>query len=186
MPAGAAPAGVVLAGGRSSRMGTDKALVPVAGRPMAVRVAAALAAGGCDPVWCQGGDAAALTALGLEVRPDTQAHAGPLAAIAQALHAASPLDVVVAACDLPDLDGASVQAVRAAGAGTPGALVAAADDGTGVHLVAWWSAAAAPVLDELVSAGMVSFRAAVDRLGGVRVPVDPGAVRNVNHPDDLG
>ena len=38
--------GAVLTGGRSRRMGTDKALVAVEGRPMVVRVAAALRAAG--------------------------------------------------------------------------------------------------------------------------------------------
>jgi molybdopterin-guanine dinucleotide biosynthesis protein A len=36
-------AGVVLAGGRSTRMGVDKALAPLAGRPLVVHVAARLA-----------------------------------------------------------------------------------------------------------------------------------------------
>src|SRR5690606_32897540 len=62
-------AGAVLTGGASRRMGTDKALLEVDGRPLARRLAEVLAAAGCDPVWCQGGDEPALRALGLDVVP---------------------------------------------------------------------------------------------------------------------
>lgn len=183
--------GVVLAGGRSSRMGTDKALVAVDGIPMARRVADALAAGGCDPVWCQGGDAVELASIGLTVRPDPSAHAGPLAAIAEALAAAAPADLVIAACDLPDLDGPTVRAI-VDGSVSQGAtadrahLVAVADDGSGAHLLAWWSAAALAPLLALLGEGVMSYRVAVERLGAHHVPVSPAAVRNVNHPVDVG
>jgi molybdopterin-guanine dinucleotide biosynthesis protein A len=184
-------AGVVLAGGRSSRMGTDKALLAVDGIPMARRVADALAAGGCDPVWCQGGDADELAAIGLTVRPDPSDHPGPLAAIAEALAAAAPADLVIAACDLPDLDGATVRAIvagsvsqRATAERAP--LVAVADDGSGAHLLAWWSAAALAPLQALLADDVMSYRVAVERLGAHHVPVSAAAVRNVNHPVDVG
>lgn len=176
--------GVVLTGGRSSRMGTDKALVEVGGVAMAVRVAAALRAAGCTPVWCQGGDAAALRATGLEVRPDPEPHAGPLAAIEAAIVAAAPADVVVAACDLPDLDGPTVAALVAAGT-APEVLVAVAADGAGTHLVAWWSQAAAAPLRALRAGGTHSYREALQSLGAVHVRVHEAAVRNVNRPGDL-
>ncbi len=183
--------GIVLTGGRSSRMGTDKALVAVGGVPMARRVAGALAAGGCDPVWCQGGDARALVSIGLTFRPDPSAHPGPLAAIAEALRAAAPADALIAACDLPDLDGATVRQLIEASVHDHtgldhGAPVVVADDGTGAHLLAWWSSAALAALDALIAEGVVSYRTALDRLGARHVAVAPAAVRNVNHPVDLG
>src|SRR5438045_3278547 len=48
--------GAILAGGSSSRMGTDKALVEVDGRPMALHVADALRAGGAEVVVLVGAD----------------------------------------------------------------------------------------------------------------------------------
>ncbi len=178
------PVGVVLAGGRSTRMGTDKAFVEIEGLAMVRRVADALIAGGCMPVWCQGGDRPRLFALGLDVRDDPEPHAGPLSAIAAALAAAHPVDAVICACDLPALDGGAVANLIAAGRSAPGALVAVADAG-GAHLAGWWSNAATQPLAALRRDGVVSYREAVARLGGLRVPVEQAAVRNVNRPDDL-
>ena len=56
-------AGVVLTGGASRRMGRDKALLPVDGVPMAVRVATAMIAAGAHPVVALGGDADGLREL---------------------------------------------------------------------------------------------------------------------------
>jgi len=69
-------------------MGTDKALIEVRGRAMALVVAEALGGAGCEPVWCQGGDEVALSALGLDVVGDEQPGEGPLVATLSALRRA--------------------------------------------------------------------------------------------------
>lgn len=176
------PAGVVLTGGRSTRMGSDKALVEVDGVAMARRVADVLAAAGCAPVWCQGGDLEALSALGLAVRPDPVEHAGPVSAIAAALRAAAPLDVVVAACDLPDLEPQVVRALLEASGPDVDVVVAAAD---GVHLVAWWAAAGVAAVEALLADGVHSYRSVVSGLRSRVVTVPARTVRNVNRPDEV-
>jgi len=93
--------GAVLTGGYASRMGCDKALFEVQGVPMATRVARAMLAAGAKNVSCIGGDAGALSALGLNVISDQMPHEGPLAGIIAALRAASEDIVVVTACDMP-------------------------------------------------------------------------------------
>ena len=69
-------------------MGRDKALLLVEGVPMAQRVAEALRAAGATEVLAIGGDAPALTALGLHLRPDDRPGDGPLPATITALGAA--------------------------------------------------------------------------------------------------
>lgn len=184
-----APVGVVLTGGASRRMGSDKALLPIAGTAMAVRVAKALAEGGCRPVWCQGGDATALAALGLSVHADDLPGAGPLGAIGTALSAvagdAAARDVVVAACDLPDLDAATVAALVAAAQGQPEASVVVAADASGPHLLGLWRAATAERVAGLLADGVRSYRQALERLDAVFVTVPDDVLRNVNSPGDL-
>jgi molybdopterin-guanine dinucleotide biosynthesis protein A len=179
------PAGAVLTGGRSLRMGTDKALVEVDGTAMAVRVAGAMAAAGLHPVWCQGGDAPALEALGLTVVPDPQPGEGPLVAIAAALGAAAPDDVVVCACDLADVTPGTIEVLVATIDRHPRADVVVAVDLTGPHLLSVWRQAAAPRLEALVVGGLRGYLRGLAALETIELDVPSADVRNVNGPDDL-
>jgi molybdopterin-guanine dinucleotide biosynthesis protein A len=181
----ASPVGVVLTGGASTRMGTDKALLTVDGVALAVRVAAALTGAGCSRVLCQGGDRQALDSLGLALIPDSNAGSGPLTAIADALAATAPHDVLVCACDLAWLDVATLAAVTRAAGEHGDADVVAARDRHGPHLVSYWRSRSAGPLGDLLGAGVRSYRAALEALDAVLVEVDPDAVRNVNSPGDL-
>lgn len=90
--------GAILAGGRSSRMGRDKAAVEVAGRPMVTWVADALAAV-CDPVVVVG---RAEPLAGLETLPDAGGkYRGPLAGLVAAMEAHPSEIVAVVAVDQP-------------------------------------------------------------------------------------
>ena len=85
-------------------MGTDKALLEVDGRALAVIVADALRTSGADRVVAVGGDLDGLSALGLDAVPDLHAGEGPLGGILTALDATTEDVVVVLACDLPGAD----------------------------------------------------------------------------------
>jgi len=168
-------------------MGSDKALLVVDGRPLAVAVADALWEAGLRPVWCQGGDATALAAMGLTVVADESPGNGPLAGIITALRHAEGGDIVVAACDLPDLAPDAVRSLLdaepAAGADPP--VVVFASVGEAWHLLSWWSADALSTVESLYESGVRSYGAALGHLGALGVPVPAEAVRNVNRPTDL-
>jgi molybdopterin-guanine dinucleotide biosynthesis protein A len=97
--AGDAIAAFVLAGGKSSRMGRDKALLDVGGEPVIVRTVR-LAASVASSVKVVGG-ADALRELRLDVIGDRWPGAGPLGGIATALGASDSEWNLLLACDLP-------------------------------------------------------------------------------------
>lgn len=176
-------AGAVLTGGRSRRMGSDKALLEVDGQPMAERVAAAVAVGGCDPVVFIGGDGAALRTLGRPWHPDRWPGEGPLGGVLTALFELDG-DVLVTACDLIDLDGATVASVIAAAERTPGDVVVARSTRLEPAL-ARWSHAARPKIESCFAAGERAVREVFAALEVVEVAVDAARLRNVNAPGDL-
>ncbi len=101
--------GVVLAGGRSSRMGRDKALVEVAGRPMIQWVSDAL----------QEVSGRALV-VGRDLAPSVDAipdpgtrHRGPLAGLAAATAHAPGATLIVVAVDQPWVRPATLRAMLA-------------------------------------------------------------------------
>ena len=100
-PADESVAAFVLAGGKSSRMGRDKALLEIAGEPLITRTVR-LAASVASRVSVVGG-ADRLTGLGLDILSDEIPNAGPLAGIATALNATSHDWNLILACDLPYL-----------------------------------------------------------------------------------
>jgi molybdopterin-guanine dinucleotide biosynthesis protein A len=166
-------------------MGVDKAVLDIDGTPMAVRVADALWEAGCHPVWCQGGDAEALTAFGLEVHPDRRPGGGPVAAIDEALTHAAGADIVVSACDLVDIDADAVRAGIGEARAGDGAVVTVANAEGRRHLLSYWPATVSAPLADLLARGRASYLDVLDALDARDVGVGASTVRNVNSPDDL-
>jgi molybdopterin-guanine dinucleotide biosynthesis protein A len=190
-------AGAVLCGGASRRMGRDKALIAVDGRPLAARVADTLASAGAGRVVAVGGDVAGLRAAGLDAVPDDDPGEGPLAGILTALGELAPGPaprdvgigiVFVAACDLVSPDAAAVRA-------TVAALAAAGDADIAVPVVggrrqwlhAAWRRGVRPPLAAAFAAGERSVHGAV-ALAGLRVAalaLAPEPVADADTPADL-
>ena len=94
-------AGFILAGGESSRMGRDKALLEIGGIALLVRTARLVEAIAGPPVVIGGADAC--RSVGLRSIADDFPGAGPLGGIATALRASNAAWNLVVACDLPYL-----------------------------------------------------------------------------------
>ena len=174
--------GAVLVGGRSSRMGRDKALVEVDGIAMARRVATVLQDAGCVSVVAVG---PAHLASGLAVLADEHPGAGPLGAILTALHAAEPSAVVVAACDLAWLDTLSVMALFDAATANGEVDVVVGRTDRIEPLCALWLPTATASLQAAFDAGERSVRRALLAVRCAEVTLDAAALRNVNSPGDL-
>jgi molybdopterin-guanine dinucleotide biosynthesis protein A len=182
--------GVVLTGGLSTRMGTDKAfLVPGDGGPvLAERARRALADAGARQILAVGGDRVRLRDLGFTTVPDRIPGRGPLGGLISGLQAASQDLVVVLSCDLPAIDGATVTELVRCLARRPDAAAALPTfDGRCQVLVgAYRRRVAAPVLEAAFGDGERSIRRALGPL--VIAPV--ATVRrapliDVDRPEDL-
>jgi len=93
--------GAVLAGGRSSRFETDKALHVWRGKTLLEHALGSLE--GCVERFVVGGD---YQLDGITVYPDLEPHAGSLRGLARALELAHLDRVAVSACDMPNLKSA--------------------------------------------------------------------------------
>jgi molybdopterin-guanine dinucleotide biosynthesis protein A len=183
-------AGLVLAGGRSSRMGRDKALLPVGGQPLLVSAVRFLRAF-CAPVLIAGGSAdrtAALLRLPGLGRADGVADqgedgAGPLAGLTAGLERAPAGLVAVLAVDLPAPSRPVLELLADRWAGEVAVVPEVGGRLEPLHAV-WSTTAAAPLRERLV-AGRRSVTQAAQVLGARIVPLEGGFARNLNRPEDL-
>lgn len=175
------PVGVVLAGGLGRRIGGDKAMVSLAGRPLvSFGLAALREALGTEPVVVAKRDTALPVlpdGVNVWVEPDEPRH--PLTGIVHALRCSDGRDVLVLAVDLP-LVGADLLRclVRAAAEHRGGSAIACAS-GRAQPLCGVY---AGKVLPALLRVGSdVRLIDVADQIGARSVEVaDAGALLNVN------
>ena len=120
---------VILAGGSSSRMGTDKALLPVDGRPL-LAVQAERWRGVFDALVVSagaGGRFAALDLGGARIVEDLRPGAGPLAGLEAAMTAVPAGHYFLTAVDLPFGEPALARALRERTGGADVCLIRRAD-----------------------------------------------------------
>ena len=166
--------GAVLAGGKATRFGSDKALALLDGRPLIEHAIASLEPHVAGVVVC-GRDDPRWTCLADRPAPDL----GPLGGLAAALlHAREQgFDAVLSTgCDMPSLPAALVEALIGEGP----AIVA------GQQLIGFWPASLADrLIDHLEQCPSRSIRAwmAVSRPREIAPHGDP--LPNINRPEDL-
>jgi molybdenum cofactor guanylyltransferase len=90
----------VMAGGKSSRMGTDKSFVPFLGKPMIERVLTQVQ-GLANEMILITNNPVPYAYLGLPMAGDIYPECGPLGGLHTALHHAANDHVLVIACDMP-------------------------------------------------------------------------------------
>ncbi|WP_109809516.1 molybdenum cofactor guanylyltransferase [Sphingosinithalassobacter portus] len=163
--------GAILAGGRSTRFGTDKAAALLAGKPLLDHVAECLARQ-CDDVIVCGRDWPGRVAVADRPGPDL----GPLGGLNAALHHAAEqgYDAVLSAgCDTPQL---------------PDDLAARFGSGgyyADLPVIGLWPAALAPDLDRhLAQGGNRAVRRWASRTG-LNALSGGATLANINYPDDL-
>ena len=165
-------------------MGRDKALMPVDGVPMAVRVARALEGAGAERIVCVGGDLEALRALGLTALADEREGTGPLGGVLSALATLDEGIAIVAPCDLVDPRAEPFLVLVQALADHPAATAAVpVVEGRWRSLPSALRVRSRRALQNAFDVGERALFRAYDGLD--RVEVDAGDVRDVDRPEDL-
>jgi len=198
--------GVVLAGGRSRRMGADKAFIALAGRPLVAWVLDAMAAVTSHRVIVTHDDDPRFERFGVPVVVDRLPARCPLSGLHAGLSAA-PTDLcLVAACDLPLVQpgllallaediGAAMAAVPDAGPTPLPSAIPASDLGSGglQPLLAAYRRGCVPAIERLLADGPAPASLLAGAVPSVIVPparwqaADPDgrSFVNVNTMSDL-
>jgi molybdopterin-guanine dinucleotide biosynthesis protein A len=184
--------GVVLAGGRSSRMGRDKALLTFRGERLVDRAARALAQAGADEVVVSRPAGAGEWPAGLCCVADEAPFAGPLAGLAAVARARPGAEFLLAlAVDQPLLGPLQLGRLVAVARGTTPPM-AASYAGEPLPLLVRSGPGLRAALERLLAPGSAgggaSLRALLAAVGAAQLPLpeaERGVLANVNTPQEL-
>lgn len=184
-------AGVVLAGGASSRMGRDKATLTVPGRfdgQTLVEHLVTVLAQRCDPVFVVAAPGQPLPELPVQLLRDEVRGLGPLPALGRGLRAAAEsgaAQAFVAAVDMPFLTAELIDTLTGPAAQV-GADVVLPWDGRDHYLAGVYQTRLAEQIDALVASGERRMGALVDSVDTQRIVLaDAEPLANLNSPTDL-
>lgn len=179
----------VMAGGKSRRMGRDKAWIEFEGRPLIARVIEVLREV-ADEVLVVANDAR-FAELGVRVVPDRFPEGGALGGIATGVGAAQHELVLVAACDMPFTSAAVWRLLVERAEGSDAVVPRIAGEYETLH--ALYTKGCLPAMERALASGkmrVISFfdDVAVHEVGEADLRrVDPGlrSFINVNTPEEL-
>lgn len=169
-------AGYVLAGGRSSRMGTNKALLPWRRGTLLGYIAGEVEAA-AGSVTLVGSAETAFRTL-----PDEYPGFGPVGAIATALRDTTAEWNLIVACDMPGVTREWLALLLAEAGGD--ATVPVTPDGRPHPLCAVWNRSALDVVSSAVDRGVHTVNEVVRRLDCRTLAVEDHVVANVNTPEE--
>ena len=180
--------GLVLAGGRSRRMGRDKALLDRRGVTLLEH-----AYGLVDAVTDGASVSVRADQAGDEARRryprivDRYTDLGPVAGILSALQEMPDVDWLVVACDLPNLDRRTLQfLLEHAPLDAPFTSYRSSVDGLPEPLCALYRAGSATRIESFLAAGITCPRKMLIRSDAVLLDLPEGdALANVNTPEDF-
>ncbi len=181
---------LLLAGGRSSRMGQDKAaLMHPDGRTLLRRCGDLLRETGFERVVISlrhDQEIPAGVATGEVVRDLEGASCGPLAGIVSGMQLDPDADWLVVACDLPRLDAITLRHLVSSKRTDEKFLAYCSEfDGLPEPLCALYSPAALPILEQAQAAGFRCPRKIlIQHDCRLLVPITPRSLENANTPED--
>lgn len=176
---------IIMAGGRSTRMGVDKALLAVNGVPLISRIVDQLRPHFAE-ILISANDPEKLAFLRLPVVVDREPDQGPLMGISSALAAAQHELCFVTACDIPELD-LDLVAELFRHAKDHDAVVPRQDEQKFFEpLFALYRKRFADAADAVLASGRRKIWLAYERCRVAYVDLDAGSAPfNINTPEDL-
>ena len=181
---------VILAGGKSRRMGQDKALINIGGRTL-VEIMAELASPLADKVFISANNPEAFSFLPFQVVPDLYSEQGPLSGLQAVMREHVYTLYITLACDLPGLPASLIRSMIEASEGFD-AVIPRTTDGIAHPLSAVYRRSCLPVVEDALRKKANRF---IDAFPGDGLRVRwmyPGAgiftdddLLNINTPDDL-
>lgn len=176
----------ILAGGSSSRMGTNKALLKIGDERVIEKIAGEFR--DRYEVWISAGETGDYEFLGLPVVYDENRGIGPMEGIRRLLIQSREEYVFVCAADMPFIRGEVAEAL-AGSIGPVTDCVVLTVDGRPEPLCAVYSKSVLPVIEDLIGQKQYKLREIYGRCLVEYVPLestglDPGILRNMNTPED--
>jgi molybdopterin-guanine dinucleotide biosynthesis protein A len=179
----------ILAGGKSSRMGADKALLSFRGKPMISAVVDA-ARPIATELFVVVDEGQPYHALGLTTVPDVYKGRGPLGGLHAALSASRAEATLLLACDIPLVSTALLRHLAACSSDAPARAVEI--DGRIHPLCAVYDRRCLPVIEQLIADDRLAMAGLLDAVGAQRVPITPdlplyrpNLLTNINDPATL-
>ena len=181
---------VILAGGRSSRMGHDKAFIELAGQTLLARQIQLARSAGAMETFISGRSDTDYSAFDAQILTDKFPDAGPLAGIHAALEATNSPLLLVLAVDMPGMTAEFLLKLASGCSENTGAVPRVT--GNLEPLAAFYPKAALPLAASLLGQNSLSVKNFAGRCqqAGLVVFADhpdaaAGFFMNVNSPDDL-
>jgi molybdenum cofactor guanylyltransferase len=182
--------GALLAGGKSTRMGREKALLPLNGLPMIQHIAELLSSVFQDVI-IVGDKAESLEFLKLPIISDVFHECGPLGGIHAALLRSKPRSSFVVPCDTPSVSRELIEYLLDFEAATETKI--ASINGLPEPLCGVYSSDCLPTIERNLQNGKLSVLNSLADIGHTIVPItpdlpfyNPSLLRNVNRPEDYG
>jgi molybdenum cofactor guanylyltransferase len=173
---------VILAGGNSSRFGSNKMLHPINGMPMVVKIANNLFELG--NVLLIGASTDVANSVSIDTYIGPREGQGPLGALVDAMYNSKHDFLLVSPCDTPFFEKQDFS--RLIDALTPDFDAAVAHDVRNHWLLSCWNVSSSVKhLDDEFSDGERAIHRAVDGLRVVEVQFSEDKTRNINTPLDL-
>ncbi|MBQ2651756.1 MAG: molybdenum cofactor guanylyltransferase [Clostridia bacterium] len=185
-------AAVVLTGGKSSRMGTDKAFLPMPNNPNETFLSHTLSLVRHFPVVALSvaAEDAKYDSFNCIQIPDRWPEIGPMGGIASVLSALEADAVLVLACDTPYLSPELITRLTDAFKANPdaGCICCTDADGRYQPLCAIYARSALPCFLEAIAQGKYALRYVIDQLKTIRLTLDKTltdqAAANINTPEE--